>query len=178
MNEQEIVELIKSKRKAMEENLLLAEEVQEIKEALEKFLDKNLTGDNILALRYRKFKRTKAISLWRDTNGYPTEGFKYISPWIDFFEKYYAEKTIKQRIESENLWAESRTRGEELHLLIGEKEKGGEKVHLIIDETTGEIRVDKKDQSPENILKRVKAILTTQDGKKIQTTMEFLKGSE
>jgi hypothetical protein len=49
---------------------------------------------------------------------------------------------------------------------------------LIIDETTGEIRVDKKDQSPESILKRVKAILTTQDGKEIQITMEFLKESE
>lgn len=159
----------------MEENLLLAEETQEIKEAIEKFLDENLTGDNILALRYRKFKRTKRIPLWKDTNGYPTEKFKYISPWIDFFEKYYAEKTIKQRLENENLWAESRTRGEELHLLIGEKEKGGKKVHLIIDETTGEIRVDRKDQSPESILKQVKAVLTTRDGKEIQTTMEFLE---
>jgi len=178
MNEEKIVKLIKDKREAMEENLLLGEEVKKIREAIKDFLDKNLTGSNILVLRYKKFRGTGRNSMWLDSDGYPANRFGHISPWIEFFEKYYAEKTIKQRLEKSNLWIESRTRGKELHLLVGERGKDEGKVHLIIDDMSGEIRVDKKDQSPENLLKRVEAILTTRDGKKIRTSMDFLKNEE
>ena len=179
MNEEQIFRLIKDNREAMEENLLPGKEVKRIREAIQGFLDKNLTGGHLLALRYRKFRGTGRHGMWLDKDGYPADRFGHISPWIDFFEKYYATKTIKQRLENENLWIESRTGGKELHLFVGEKgkDKGREKgkVHLIIDDMSGEIRIDRKDQIPANLLKRVEAILTTQDGKKIRTTMDFLE---
>ncbi len=89
MNEEEIVKLIKNKREAMEENLLLGEEVGKIREAIKDFLDKNLTGNNILALRYKKFRGTGRHSMWLDSDGYPATRFGHISPWIEFFEEYY-----------------------------------------------------------------------------------------
>ncbi len=102
----------------------------------------------------------------------------HISPWIDFFEKYYATKTRKQRQENGNLWTESRTGGKELHIFVGEKGKDRGKVHLIIDDVSGEIRIDRKDQIPVNLLKRVGASLTTRDGKKIRATMDFFENEE
>lgn len=174
MDEQEIIKLINLKHKAMEEDLLLCSQLQEIKEKIKEFLDEKLTGESILALRYKKFKVSGQKTLWSDLKGYPFNGLKWISPWIDFFEKYIAEKTIKQRLEKENLWVEARTRGNELHLLAGEKDKNG-KIHIVIDEITSEIRIDKKDQVPNSLLKKIDAVLTTKNGKKIKTTMQFLE---
>lgn len=175
MDEQEIIKLINSKRKAIEEDLLPSSQLKEIKEKIKGFLDEKLTGESILDLRYKKFKFSGQKTLWSDREGgYPINGLEWISPWIDFFEKYIAEKTIKQRLEKENLWVEARTRGNELHLLAGEKDKNG-KIHIVIDEITSEIRIDKKDQVPNSLLKKIDAVLTTKKGKKIKTTMQFLE---
>ncbi|MBA7700328.1 hypothetical protein ES703_109039 [subsurface metagenome] len=177
MDEQKIIRLINSKRKAIEENLLLSSQLKEIKEKIKEFLDEKLTGESILALRYKKFKVYGEKTLWSDLEGYPSNGLKWINPWIDFFEKYIAEKTIKRRLKNENLWVEARTRGNELHLLAGEKDKNG-KIHVVIDEITSEIRIDKKDRAPNSLLKKIDAILTTKNGKKIKTTMQFLEEEE
>jgi len=178
MDEQEIIKLINSKREAIEENLIPSSQLQEIKEKIKEFLDEKLTGESILDLRYKKFKSSGEKTLWSDVEGgYPInrlECLLWISPWIDFFEKYIAEKTIKQRLENENLWVEARTKGNELHLLAGEKDKNG-KIHVVIDEITSEIRIDKKNQAPNGLLKKIDAILTTKKGKKIITTMQFLE---
>ena len=75
MNEKEIIKLIKSKLQDIEENLLLSVELTKIKEEIEKFLDKNLTGESLLSLRYRKFKISpKPKTLWSDINGFPMNG--------------------------------------------------------------------------------------------------------
>jgi len=175
MNEEEIIKLIKSKFQAIEENLLLSTELTEIKEKIEKFLDENLKDDNLLSLRYRKFKLgSKPRTLWSDTSGFPIGGKDWIKPYIDFFEQYITEKKIINRLESENLWVESRTQGNEQHLLIGNKQNNGDKVHLIFGET-GEIRIDKKDQSPAEIFRKVESILTKSDGSIIKSTLEFFK---
>ncbi len=59
-------------------------------------------------------------------------------------------------------------------MLVGEKQNNGEKVHLIFGET-GEIRIDKKDQSPSEIFRKVEAILTRPDGSIVKSTLEFFK---
>ena len=84
------------------------------------------------------------------------------------------EKKIINRLEDKNLWVESRTQGNEQHLFVGDKSNNGEKVHLIFGET-GEIRIDKKDQSPSELVKKVESILTKIDGSIIKTTLEFFK---
>lgn len=175
MNEEEVIKLIKSKSQAIAENLLLSTELTEIKEKVEKFIDDNLKGDGLLSLRYRKFKiSSKSRGLWSDTNGFPIGGQEWVKPYIDFFEQYITEKKIISRLESKNLWVESRTQGNEQHLLVGDKENNGQKVHLIFGET-GEIRIDKKDQPPAEVFRKVESVLTKADGSTIKSTLEFFK---
>jgi hypothetical protein len=174
MSEEEIVKLIKSKSKALEENLLLSTEVEPIKKVLNDFLDSNLNGDSLLSLRYRKFKIVrKSVGLWTDSNGFPHGGaMSYLQPWIEFFEKYITEKKIINRLEKENLWVETRTQGDEQHILVGEKDAQGNKVHVILGDT-GEIRIDKKDQPPGELFKKVQAVLERPDGSVVKSTLEF-----
>jgi hypothetical protein len=177
MTEEEIIELIKSKSQAISENLLLSKELTEIKDEIEKFLDQNLQGNsnNLLSLRYRKFKLlSKSRGLWFDINGFPIGGEDWIKPYINFFEQYITEKKIISHLESENLWVESRTQENEQHLLVGEKQNNGQKVHLIFGET-GEIRIDKKDQPPAEVFRKVESVLTKADGSIIKSTLEFFK---
>lgn len=177
MNEGEIIKLIKSKSQAIAENLLLSTELTEIREKIEEFLDENLKGDGLLSLRYRKFKlssRPRSLTPWSDPGGFPIGGQNWIKPYTDFFEQYITEKKIVSRLESENLWVESLTQGNEQHLLVGDKLNNGQKVHLIFGET-GEIRIDKKDQSPVEIFRKVESVLTKSDGGTIKSTLEFFK---
>ncbi|MBU6500810.1 MAG: hypothetical protein KGJ89_01675 [Patescibacteria group bacterium] len=175
MGEEEIIKLIKSKSQAVAENLLLTPELTKIKEQIEKFLDQNLKGDGLLSLRYRKFKLpNKQRTLWSDTSGFPIGGENWIKPYIDFFEQYITEKKIVNRLEDEKLWVESRTRGNEQHLLIGDKQNDGQKVHLVFGET-GEIRIDKKDQPPAEVFRKVESVLTKSDGDTVKSTLEFFR---
>ena len=155
MTEEEIIKLIKSKSQAIEENLLLATELTEVKEKIEQFLDQNIKGDNLLALRYRKFKLPgKPRTLWSTTNGFPVGGKEWIGGYVNFFEQHITEKKIINRLEDKNLWVESRNQGNEQHLFVGDKQNNGEKVHLIFGET-GEIRIDKKINPQTNWLKKL-----------------------
>jgi len=174
MNEEEMIKLIKSKSQAIDENLFLSTELTEIKEKIKEFLGQNLKVDSLLFLRYRKFKLSGSRPLWSDGNGYPSDGKDWIRPYIDFFEQYITEKKIINNLEDENLWVESRTQGNEQHLLVGNKQSAGEKVHLIFGET-GEIRIDKKDHSPSEIFKKVESVLTKPNGSIVKSTLEFFK---
>jgi len=174
MKEEEIIRLIKSKSQAIDENLFLSTELTEIKDKIKEFLDHNLKSGSLLSLRYRKFKLSGSRPLWSDGNGYPSDGKDWIGPYIDFFEQYITEKKIINHLEDENLWVESRTQGNEQHLLVGYKQSDGEKVHLIFGET-GEIRIDKKDQSPSEIFRKVESVLTKPDGSIVKSTLEFFK---
>ena len=173
MTEEEVIKLIKSKSQAIEEKLLLTSELEDVKEKIENFLDQNIKGESLLALRYRKFKSPgKPRTLWSGANGYPADGKEWITPYINFFEQYITEKKIINRLENDNLWVESRTQGNEQHLFVGEKQNSGEKVHLVFGET-GEIRIDKKDQQPSELMRKVEATLTNLDGTIVKTTLEF-----
>jgi hypothetical protein len=175
MDEKELIRLIKSKSQVIEENLLLSTELKEVKEKIEAFLDQNIKGDNLLFLRYRKFKLSnRSKGLWSDMHGFPSNGQDWIKPYISFFEQYITEKKIINRLEQENLWVESRTQGLEQHLLIGDKQNNGQKVHIVLGET-GEIRIDKKDQSPIELIRKVEAVLTIANGNIVKTTLEFFK---
>jgi len=175
MDEIEILKLIKSKEEAISKNIIPSKEFRGIIKALEDFLDLHLNQDDILSLEYQKFKKTQAKrfrAIW-DHDGYPIDGQIQIRPWKDFFERYITNKKIINRLEDENLWVESRAQGKDQHLFIGNKDDKTKKVHLIIDNGTGEIRVDRTDQMPSEILKRVEAILTTKDGRKVKSIMDF-----
>jgi len=62
----------------------------------------------------------------------------------------------------------------EAWLQFGNKQGNGGKVHLVFGET-GEIRIDKKDQSPSEIFRKVESVLTKLDGSIVKFTLEFFK---
>jgi hypothetical protein len=177
MNENDVIKLIKSKQEAIDMDLLLAKDLQEFILTLERFLDANLQGDDILSLEYKKFKLTEAKryrAAWSTSSGYPAEkSSQQVHPWVEFFEKFIAKKTLVGRLEDQNLWVESRTQNGNQHLLVGEKDNKGEKVHIVIDSGTGEIRIEKKDQDPSEIFEQIEATLTLKDGRRVKTLMEF-----
>lgn len=181
MTSEEIYKLIKRKEAAVRENLLPADELKTLKKNIEEFLDKNLKEGSLLYLRYKKFKDLNRRPLWKDETGkYPIESQVYIKPWIEIFEQYLGEKKIKRRIENEGLWVQSTTEGNDIHILIGERDGSSNKVHLVLGKT-GEIRIDSKDQAPHDILEKVEATLTTNKGEKIRITrdvLEFLEDDE
>jgi hypothetical protein len=173
--DREIEKLLKSKLPAIEEGLLPSSELTEIKESVEQFLNQHLNNNSLLSLRYKKFKlSSKGRILYSDEKGYPISGKFWLSPYISFYEQYIGEKKIITRLENEKLWVERREDSNEQHLFVGDKQRNGEKVHLIIGET-GEIRIDKKDRSPGEILQKVESILTRPDGSVVKTTLEFLR---
>ena len=174
MKEEEIIRLIKSKSQAIDENLFLSTELTEIKDEIKEFLDHNLKSGGLLSLRYRKFKLSGSRPLYSDASGFPASGKDWVKPYLDFFEQYITEKKIINRLEGKNLWVESRTQGNEQHLLVGDKQGNGGKVHLVFGET-GEIRIDKKDQSPSDIFRKVESVLTKLDGSIVKSTLEFFK---
>ncbi|MDD4333157.1 MAG: hypothetical protein PHT51_03525 [Patescibacteria group bacterium] len=172
--ESELIKLVKSKIEAIDEDLLRPDELENIKQKIENFLDEKLRGESLLALRYRKF-RAQTRTLWNDSNGFATNGKEYINPYFNFFEQYISEKKIRQRLADEDLWVESVTQGDEQHIMIGKRDNdSGDKVHIVMGKT-GEIRIDGKDKAPVEVLRKAESILTTADGKTIKTTLEFFK---
>jgi hypothetical protein len=176
MDEKEILKLVWSNEQALKENLLKKGEAEKIWNSLLDFLDK-MPQTSIVYLRYRKLKSSKMWAWYSDRADYPesnTWQCKF-QPFMNILEQYMAEKTIKNRLESEGLFIESRTQGEDQHILIGEKNGKGNKAHLIIDGKTAEIRVDDSDQQPEELAHKIETILTLPNGKKIRTTRELIE---
>lgn len=94
MTEEEIIKLIKSKSHAINEDLLLSQELEEVKKTIEDFINVKLTdNNNLLCLRYRKFKlSSRSRVLWSNLDGFPSHGKEWIEPYISFFEKYVSQK--------------------------------------------------------------------------------------
>jgi hypothetical protein len=176
MTEKEILKIIWLNQQSLEENLLKTEDVKKVWESLLNFLDQ-MPNTSIIYLRYQKLKRSKMWTWWTNRAGYPAG-----NPWQDMFrpflnilEQYLAEKTIKERIDSKDFFVESRIQGEDQHIFIGDRKSNGDKAHITIDGKTGEIRIDDKDQQPEEFVHKIETILILKNGKKIRTTRELLE---
>jgi len=106
----------------------------------------------------------------------------YIIQKTEDIDVYVIEPVkIKRRLESEGLWVESKIQGKDEHLFIGERNGKSDKVHLILDDETGEVRIDRKDQPPHDLIKKVETVLTMNTGEKIKSTrasLEFLDEKE
>ena len=84
---------------------------------------------------------------------------------------------IKKELKSKDYWVQSNINGKDEHLFIGRRDGKGEKVHLILDRETGEIRIDRKDLPPNELLEEVYTIAKIKNGptiKKTKTTLEFI----
>lgn len=178
MNEKEILKKIWQKEQALKENVLKMPEPKELWDELLRMLD-TLPSESIHFLRYQKLK-SKMWTWYTDSRGYPSGSpwKDMFEPFLNIFEQYQAEKTLKNRLELEHLFIESRVQGEDgdQHLLVGEKNGDANKAHIVIDGKTAEIRVeDKGHQAPEDLLAKIETILTLTDGRKIRTTREVIE---
>lgn len=170
-----ILREIWAKEEALKENLLTTNEVQVLHEALIQHLKDTLVSDSLPGLRFRKLQ-TARQTWWSTEDGYPySAAWPSFQPYLDLLSQHEAEKTIKKRLETEGLFVESRSQGEDQHLLVGKRDGTSEKAHLIIDGKTGEIRVEDNRQEPTELLARIETILTLPNGKQIKTTREAIE---
>lgn len=176
-SEVNVIKEIWRKEQALKENLLLTAEAQAIQESLLAHLEKLLPKDSIPGLRFRKLRAERRFQTWwTNSNGYPTDNpWTKIEPFLEILQQHEAEKTIKHRLETEGLFVESRSQGEDQHLLIGERNGSGDKAHIIIDGKTGEIRVEDNQKEPTELTARIETFLTLPSGKKIRTTREAIE---
>ena len=136
--------------------------------------------DEILCLKFKKIN-----SGWR-TELKP--GFHNISTahselevWrilieeiVDHLKK--STKTFKNRLEAEGLFIESRSKeGDDLHIIIGERDGKPNKAHVVVDEKTAEIRVEGNQVEPLELVEKIESIITLSSGKKIRATRESLE---
>lgn len=176
-SEVNIIKEIWSKEQALKENLLLTQEAQAIQESLLAHLEKLLHKDSIPGLRFRKLRAERRFQTWwTNSNGYPTDNpWGKIEPFLEILQQHEAEKTIKHRLETEGLFVESRSQGDDQHLLIGVKDGSGDKAHIVIDGKTGEIRVEDNQKEPTELTARIETFLTLPSGKRIKTTREAIE---
>jgi len=161
---------------ALKENVFPTQKAQALQKSLLIYLEKLLPRDSIHGLRLKKLRVEKRFQTWwSNSNGYPTENpWGKIEPFLEILQQYEAEKTIKHRLETEGLFVESRSQGENQHLLVGLKDGSADKAHIVFGKT-GEIRVEDNQQEPTQLLPRIEAILTLPSGKKIKTTREAIE---
>lgn len=176
-SEAKIIKELWRKEQVLKENLLLTPEVQAIQESLLAHLEELLPKDSIPGLRFRKLRAERRFQTWwTNSNGYPIDNpWTKIEPFLEILQQHEAEKTIKHRLKIEGLFVESRSQGEDQHLLIGEKNGSAEKAHIIIDGKTGEIRVEDNQKEPTDLTARIETFLTLPSGKKIRTTREVIE---
>jgi hypothetical protein len=108
-------------------------------------------------------------------------GARFIVKLKDRFDEFYNINKIgvriTKRLESEKYWVNASFQGEEIHLIVGDKEDDeGRHVHLILGKSGG-IRQDEKDLTAADLLKKVIAI-TTKDGTEIKATLEMNSETE
>jgi len=176
-SETNILKKVWCKEKALKENLLSTKEAKAIQGLLLTHLEKILPEDSIPGLRFKKLRAERQFQTWwSGSDGYPTDNpWGKIEPFLEILQQHEAEKTIKHRLETEGLFVESRSQGEDQHLLIGRKDGSGNKARVVIDGKTGEIRVEDNQQEPTELAPQIEAFLTLPSGKKIRTTREVIE---
>lgn len=99
----------------------------------------------------------------------PPKEASQLDDWINLFEEFEDSKKIKTEISNEKVHIKSIIDGEDQHIYITDK-KSNEHSHLIIDGETGEIRIDPKDKSPHDLIRRIQAKLELNNGEIVQIT--------
>ncbi len=114
---------------------------------------------------------------WTGVDGYPAKNTweEKFEPLLGILANYYTEKTLKKRLTVEGFFVESRAQGEDQHVFVGKRDGSGKKAHVVIDGGTGEIRIDQKDQPPEEVLNSIETIFTLPNGRKIRSTRKVLE---
>jgi hypothetical protein len=94
---------------------------------------------------------------------------------MDNKEARAAARTIKKRLKEKDLWIETRSQGEDIHILVGKRDGAGNKVHIVVDGKTAEIRVEDNQAAPEELIKSIESTLTLNDGRIVRFSRELLE---
>jgi len=86
-----------------------------------------------------------------------------------------AARTIKRGLKEKDLWIETRSQGEDVHILVGKRDGTSKKVHVVIDGKTAEIRVEDNQTAPEELIKSIESTLTLNDGRVVRFSRELLE---
>ena len=167
MNDKEISKLIWSNEAALKENFLLTVEALKIQNTILEYLNSVLDVNSLLGLRLRKItSNAKPDTWWSNDAGFPTDNaWQKIEKYVNIFQQYLAEKTIKKRISDDQFFIESRIQGEDQHILVGKRDGSGSKAHIVIDGVTGEIRIEDNQRAPEEVTERIETIIKLPNGK-------------
>ena len=90
----------------------------------------------------------------------------------DFEERFWERDTRLKKMIRDEKYEVKASASDALHLHIFSRESG-KKVHGIYDKASGEVRFDKKDTSPGELLNRIESTLTTRDRRKIHVIFTF-----
>jgi hypothetical protein len=173
--ERDVLRKVWAKEPALRENLVPSDEVRKLHEDLIAHLDRVFTGESLPALRYRKMRSGRGTA-WVILRGYPADDpWKRFAPYLELLEQREAERTIKNRLELEGMFVESRAQAEDIHLLIGARDGTPDKAHIILDGKTGEIRVEDNRTEPTDLVAKIVSFITLKDGRVIRTTREAVE---
>lgn len=176
MTEKTTLQKIWGLEQAIKENLLLTVEAEALHKELLDFLKNTLPPNSLPGLRFRKKQTGRPMTWWSNENDYPIQSpWNFFQPYLEILEQYEAEKTLKKRFETEGLFIETRSKGDDLTILVGERNGTPDKAHIFVDSKTGEIRIEENRQEPTELVAKVEAILTLKDGRKIKTTREAIE---
>ncbi len=178
---EELEKKIKKNILPIKEGLLKFDELNDLSNEILNFISNKTNGNNLWQLRLRKFaEKYNKGSINTDSNDYASSlrtssgqsGWDYFEPFVNIFFQFINEIKIVKWLEDSELWVESRTDANTTHLFIGNKHGDKRKVQLIFGET-GEIRIDKKDSAPSDLLNKIESKLITKEGKIIKSVLEF-----
>lgn len=180
MDTNKALKIIWSNEPAIRENLLKSDEVRPLLGLLIDVLEREVEPTSIIGLRYRKFMAEEDLThWWSDINGYPTTQLwsDRFEPLLSLLEQHKAQKTLKARFKDEDVFIQVRSQGEDLHIIVGERDGTPGHGHIIIDGKSGEIRVEYVDVT-DGLVSKIVAVLTLGDGKQVQTVREVVQNME
>lgn len=90
----------------------------------------------------------------------------------DFEERFWNRDARLKKVVRNEKYEIKASASDALHLFIFERESN-KKIHGIYDKTSGEVRFDKKDTPPGELLNRIESTLTTRDGRRIHVIFTF-----
>lgn len=171
----DIIDRVLALEAPLRENLLTLERVAALQNEFLTHLDAVFSDDSLPSLRYQKERRQ---THWTTvgTAGYPAKSeWPWFERYINMVGQARVERTVKQRAKVDGLWFETRSQGEDLHVLVGHRDGTPGKAHVIADAKTGEIRVEDNQMEPTDLVRKIEVMLHLGDGRKILTTREAIE---
>lgn len=118
----------------------------------------------------RKAEKQNRVTIWsaQSKDGFVSaEESSQLDGWVALLNEYLERRKTSINASSEKTHIRSVVDGKNQHIFITEKGSSGH-AHLIVDGDTGEIRADKKDKAPHELIKSIRAEVELKTGDTVQ----------